>query len=95
MKKKQKFKIENRRSVFSPLEDWCTFSIGKTHDFIEVTEWTNGEGYDVQICDSQRTVLSSFTWGQFQLIKKLIKHLDESTNNSSEGESRSATQINS
>jgi hypothetical protein len=71
------------------------FSFGKPDDFIEVTEWSNGEGYDVQVCDSQRTDTFPVTWGQFQLIKKLIKHLDESTNNSSEGESRSATEINS
>ena len=97
MKEKKKLKVQtnNRKAVFSALEDWCTFSIGKPHDFIEVTEWSNGEGYDVQLCDSQKTVLFSFTWGQFQLIKKLIKHLDESTNNSTEGESRSDSQINS
>lgn len=88
MKKKQlKIETSNRKAVFASLEDWCIFSIGKPHDLVEVTEWSNGEGYDVQICDSQRTDTFSVTWGQFQLIKKLIKHLDEDTFNSTEAKS--------
>jgi len=66
----KKIKITNRRSVFSEIGDYCVFS--KEHDFIEVTEWTNQEGFDITISDKQ----FSFTRGQFELIKTLVKKLD-------------------
>ena len=46
------------------------------HDFIEVSLWHNGEGFDVHLnshCD-QRIRL---TWGEFKALKKLIKELDK------------------
>ena len=36
-----------RKANFAELESWCY--IAKPHDFIEVTEWHNGEGFDVCI----------------------------------------------
>jgi hypothetical protein len=47
----------------------------KPDDFIEVSLWHNGEGFDVTLSDNgdQRFCL---TWGQFKAIKKLIKELD-------------------
>jgi hypothetical protein len=48
----------------------------KKDDYIEISYWHNGEGFDVDICYtlSQRFQL---TWGQFDAIKKLIKFLDK------------------
>lgn len=41
-------------------------------DFIEVTEWTNGEGWDISLNDR----LISLTYGQLEAIKYLVKSLD-------------------
>jgi hypothetical protein len=60
--------VKNRRSVVKELNDvWH-----KEHDFIEVTEWTNGEGWDIQISGKEKFSLH-FT--EFKEIKKLIKFL--------------------
>ena len=40
-------KIYNRKSITDELSKYCTFA--KENDFIEVTEWTNGEGIDITI----------------------------------------------
>ena len=44
---KKEIKIEMRKSAFVDLEDYCVGSLGDRKgkgDFLEVTEWTNGEG---------------------------------------------------
>jgi hypothetical protein len=48
----------------------------KEHSYVEVTEWHNGEGFDVNVSNhTDRTVY--FTHGEFKLIKKLIKELEK------------------
>jgi len=68
----KKIKIENRRSVFSEIGDYCVFS--KEGDFIEITEWINGEGYDIAISEKY---MFSLTRGQYNLIKVLINRLNQ------------------
>jgi hypothetical protein len=68
----KKIKIDNRRSVFSEIGDYCLFS--KKDDFIEVTEWVNGDGFDITISDKQ---IFSLTRGEFDLIKVLINRLNQ------------------
>lgn len=48
----------------------------KGDEFIEVSLWHNGEGFDVNISShgEQRFCL---TWGQYKALKKLVKELDE------------------
>jgi len=46
-------------------------------DFLEVTEWTNGEGYDIHILDSSGEKQFHLTWGQFEAMKKCIKVIDK------------------
>ena len=63
-------KIERyeRKSIFVPMQDgWH-----KEHDFIEVTEWKNGEGYDISISEKQLSL--HFT--EFAVIKELIALLE-------------------
>lgn len=38
------------------------------NDFVEVTEWKNGEGFDVSISD-KKTI--SLTWGEWECIQAL------------------------
>lgn len=63
--------INNRKSVSDDLKKYCIFA--KENDFIEVTEWTNGEGYDIQISDTKHISLS---FGELEAINYLVKSLD-------------------
>lgn len=47
-------------------------SSDKDSDFIEITEWHNGEGWDIAI--NERII--SLTWGQLEAINYLIKSLE-------------------
>jgi len=43
-------------------------------DFIEVSLWRDGKGFDVHLSrDGDETI--RLTWGEFKAIKKLIKEL--------------------
>ena len=61
-----------RESAFTPLKDFEHLS--KPGDFMEVTLWHNGEGFDVTISDEQLFTLS---WGQYKALKKLVKAADQ------------------
>lgn len=68
-----------RTSVFSDdLHKFCNFA--KPNDYIEITEWKNGEGVDILI-DTHLTHAQkiSFTYGEYDLIKKLMKRLKKLT----------------
>lgn len=60
--------LYNRKSLMVELKDFDY--LAKKDDFIEVTAWENGEGYDIALSDKQ---VISITIGQFDAIKKLIK----------------------
>ena len=47
----------------------------KPGDFIEVSLWYNGEGFDAYL-SSNGNQSFRLTWGQFKALKKLIKELD-------------------
>lgn len=66
--------IYERRAAFVELKKFDVHS--KEGDFVEIVEWHNGEGFDVEISSdlSQRFQL---TYGAFHAIKKLIKQLDK------------------
>lgn len=46
--------------------------LAKNSDFIEVTEWANGEGWDISLNNR----LISLTYGQLEAINYLVKALD-------------------
>ena len=62
--------INTKKSVSDKLKTYDI--LAKESDFIEVTEWSNGEGWDVSINDR----IISLTYGQLEAIKYLIKVLD-------------------
>lgn len=70
--------IKNRKSVFDNLNKYCYLS--KEHDCIEVTEWTNGEGYDISISSDIVTKQISLTCGELEAINYLAKTLDYQKN---------------
>ncbi len=64
----------NRKAVFSNLKKYD--HLADEHDFIEVTDWKNGEGFDVEIV-SKLNARFQLTWGQFAAMKKLVKKIEK------------------
>ena len=49
--------------------------LAKPDDFMEVSLWHNGEGFDVHL-SSHGDQFFNLSWGQFKALKKLVKELD-------------------
>lgn len=62
--------FNQRSTAFMPLDTGWS----KEGDFIEVTEWSNGEGYDVHISEKQQFSMHFTEW---EVIKTLIAYLEE------------------
>lgn len=75
----KKYELNKRNSIFAPLKEFDPGFSGE-NGFIEVTEWTNGEGWDIEISSKGRNERIQLTWGEFEGIKKLIKELDKQIN---------------
>jgi len=60
------YEIKQRKSISAELKQFCHLS--KEHDFIEITEWTNVEGYDITIAEKNFSV----TFGELDAINTLI-----------------------
>ena len=65
----------DRKAAFTELKEYCTFA--KEHDFVEVSEWYNGEGFDVSMNTLGENTIFQLTFGQFKAIKKLVKALEK------------------
>ena len=72
---KPKIEFSKRLSAFTALKPFC--SMAKEDDFMEVTQWTNHEGFDIQISDSSGTRTIFMTDGEFLALKRLVKSLDK------------------
>lgn len=48
----------------------------KFDDFIEVSLWHNGEGFDAHLSSHGEQTIK-LTWGEFKALKKLVKELDQ------------------
>jgi hypothetical protein len=46
-------------------------------NFMEITEWSSGEGYDIYISDSSGERQFNLTWGQFEALKACVKKIDK------------------
>lgn len=64
-----KLEITQRKSVSDSLRKYD--HLAKEDSFIEVTEWANGEGYDITIDDK----IISLTNGQLDAIYYLVETL--------------------
>ncbi len=60
----------NKKSVSDDLRKYD--HLAKDSDFIEITEWANGEGWDISINEN----VISLTYGKLEAINYLIKCLD-------------------
>ena len=63
-------KIIKRNSINCDLNKFDC--LAKKTSFIEIIEWTNGEGWDITIDNKN----FSLTFGQLEAINYLTKHLD-------------------
>ena len=61
-----------RNAVFADLQPYCHHS--KVGSFMEVTEWHNGEGYDVFINSAHNVQHFSLTLGELQLLLVLTNY---------------------
>ena len=74
---KREVVIERRYTAHVKLKDFCTFA--KDSEYIEITNWTNHEGYDIFIQrDGKRLPdILQLTCGEFDAIRSIIKQLDK------------------
>jgi hypothetical protein len=72
---KPKIEFSKRLSAFTSLKPFCIMA--KEDDFMEVTQWSNLEGFDIQISDVSGTRTIFMTDGEFTALKKLVKSLDK------------------
>lgn len=63
--------FNSRKSVNDKLKKYDY--LAKDEDYIEIVEWTNGEGYDITINDDK---IISLTGGQIDAINYLVKSLE-------------------
>jgi len=77
----KEIKVDKRRSAMVSLEDYCVMSMGDRKnkgDYLEVTEWSNGEGFDINIDDVTGDKHFILTNGQFDALKACIKAIYKS-----------------
>jgi hypothetical protein len=64
-----------RKALFSELKKYCHHS--GDNDYMEVTEWSNGEGYDVCIDRKNGGDKFSITYGEIELLMVLLNYKGE------------------
>ena len=62
--------VSKRRSIFSKLPPYCHHS--GDQDYMEVTEWSNGEGYDIIINRISGGDKFSLSYGELDLLQVLL-----------------------
>jgi hypothetical protein len=67
-------KILKRNSIYVNMKDKDPFA--KDNDAIEVSQWYNGEGYDISTIHGNNVNILSLTISEFGQIRKAIKKLD-------------------
>ena len=63
-----------RNTIMADLGDFCYLSAKDA--YIEITEWNNGEGYDIIVNSFQCNTIS-LTRGELKAIRKLTKLLNK------------------
>jgi len=59
-----------RNTIFCTLDKYCHFA--KEDDYIEVTKWSNEEGYDIVISSGSKYQIVSLTLGEIELLNVLL-----------------------
>ena len=69
-------KKNTRKAINDDLSKYDYLLNKDDHSFIEVTEWTNGEGFDITIETKTISKLISLTIGELEAINYLTKSLE-------------------
>lgn len=59
-----------RNALFTHLQPHDYFA--EQHDYMEVTHWYNGEGFDVQLSAKSGEQRFSLSWGEYNALLKLV-----------------------
>ena len=51
--------------------------MSKEHDFAEICEWTNGEGFDVTVNSVSGEQRFGLTYGQWEALQVLVNYKTE------------------
>ena len=70
MTTKRTIEVGTRRAIVSELKNHCHLS--GDYDMMEVIEWGNGEGYDVNIDRKNGSDKFSLTYGEWRLLQVLM-----------------------
>ena len=65
---KHTFKESKRTSRWVDLDDYDHTT--KPGEFLEVTKWSNGEGFDLHISRGEQAI--SLTWGEFSALQAAL-----------------------
>ena len=68
------FKRRKRDSVFVNLDG---FGFNDKNDYIEVTSWTNGEGYDINIGTNHGNQNFTLSYSELEALKMCVDILDK------------------
>jgi len=77
MEEEAKIRKSERPTAYCNLSEFCPYA--NENDTIEVTDWTNGDGYDIQIIrpdDKEGDLKIELTYGELDAIKALVAMLD-------------------
>lgn len=74
---KEEYKITERKvnCVSASLEQFD--HLANPEDFIEIREWSNGEGFDLYINMRKKVTNIELTWGEWEAMKKMIKKMQK------------------
>jgi len=67
--------VNTRKAVSTSLKDYCYFS--GEDAFIEATEWTNGEGWDITINTKSGDKIIALTHGEMRALIVLTNYAGE------------------
>ena len=63
-----------RNAVFTELKEYD--HMARDDDFMEVCEWKNGDGFDVEVEGKLKTRFQ-LTWGEYNALIELVKELEK------------------
>jgi len=67
--------VYKRNAKWQKIKPYCHFA--KDDCFIEVTEWYNGEGFDVLIEKDGNSQRFSLTMGEWECLTALVNYKDD------------------
>jgi hypothetical protein len=67
--------VDKRISKFTELKPYC--HLVKAHDFAEICEWSNGEGFDATVSAGNSDQKISLTYGQWEALQVLVSYKAE------------------